>query len=105
MAKILGGDDPLVEMLGSRDRLGWSVPPSKDGVPLRSTSEVRASLNEQLWSGPGAPSLMDFREVATSSIVIGGVEVSLSLKVGPVKGIDSVSNKSFQYGYWLSRGS
>ena len=48
MAKILGGDDPLVEILGSRDRLGWSVPPSKDGVPLRSTSEVRASLNEQL---------------------------------------------------------
>ena len=48
MVKISNGDDPLVVCLGSRNNLGWSVPPSIDGIPLRSTAEIRTSLNNQL---------------------------------------------------------
>ena len=49
MVKISKGDDPLVVCLGIRNNLSWSVPPSIDGIPLRScTAEIRTSLNKQL---------------------------------------------------------
>ena len=56
MVKISNGDDPLVVLLGSRNNLGWSVPPSIGGIPLRSTVENKTSLNKQLVQSVGGRS-------------------------------------------------
>ena len=48
IARISSGDYSLVVILGRLGRLGWSVSIYKNSIPLRSTTEMRAFLNEQL---------------------------------------------------------